>query len=88
MINLVQKYQPLLASSAYHSQHETYPNSQRAAYGNVANPAHHTINSEVTTPAHIQTGHHQATPITPMIILLYLQKVCHKTRTTLSYLTK
>jgi hypothetical protein len=38
-------------------------------------PAHHTINSEVTTPAHIQTGHRQAALITLMIILLYLQKV-------------
>jgi hypothetical protein len=43
MIDMLQKYQPLLASSAYHSQYETYPNSQRAAYDNAATPSssHH-----------------------------------------------
>jgi hypothetical protein len=41
MLNVVQKYQPLLASSAHCFQHETYPNSQRAAYANAATLSSH-----------------------------------------------
>lgn len=43
IINLVQKYQPPLASSAFHSQHETYSKPRRAAYDNTAahSKSHH-----------------------------------------------
>jgi hypothetical protein len=43
MLNLVEKYQPLFASSAHHFQNEIYAKSQRDAYANAATPSssHH-----------------------------------------------